>query len=146
MNRIVVALCCALVACTTTVWKPAGPQDVHEGSEEFFVGTERAVQIRNAHPSGDRVQGDVVHVWRLPPGPMRVPMSTGDEPADVARRGGWQEDMNPPAVFSGDAADVDRARLTQDSHLGRFLLKGLGVVALIAAGFVYAVGQIGPRD
>jgi len=145
MKGIVAALCCVLLACTTTAWKPAGPGDVRAGSEVFLVGADRAVQIRNAHPSGDRVQGDVVHMWRLPPGPMRVPMSSGDEPSDVARRGGWQEARDAPAVFDGAVADVDRVRVTQDSHIGRFLLGGLAAVAIVAAGLMAWTAFLGGR-
>ena len=139
MNRGVVALCCAVLGCTTTTWKPAGPRGVQDASEVLFIGTDRAVQIRNARWSGDRVQGDVVHVWRLPPGPMHVPVTSGDEPADIARRGGWQEDRDAPASFVGDAAEVDRVRATQDSHLGRFLLEGLVACALVAVAFVHGI-------
>lgn len=142
MKRLAVVLCC-VVGCTTTVWKTAAPGDIHEGSEVLFVGSERAVQIRNAHPSGDRVQGEVVHMWRLPPGPMRVPMSTGDEPVDIARRGGWQEERNVPAVFVGDAAEIDRVRGTQDMHVGRFVLEVLVGCAVIAIAFAHGFDKGG---
>jgi len=138
MKRIVAALCCVLLGCMTMTWRHAASRDIHEGSELFFVGTDRAVQIRNAHPSGDRVQGDVVHMWRLPPGPMSVPVMPGDEPLDIARRGGWQEFPNAPAVFVGDAREVDRVRATEHSHFGRDLLHGLAAFALLAVAFAYA--------
>jgi hypothetical protein len=126
-----------------TLWKPPLSSEIKDGSELFFVGSDRAIQVRNAHRTGDRVQGEVVHVWKLPPGPMSARMSTGDEPSDVARREGWQEVREGPAVFSGNVADVDRVRVTQDSHIGRFLLGSLGFLAVFVGLFIMGIGNLG---